>query len=873
MEKDEKNEKRYINNLLKFIFEKPQDNLGFQKLENHIKKSYKIDNLKEKEREESLNRCLRIIKAEMLDPQFKKYIIHGDMKIYYSLFYMFKSTGLNIEHNIFFELIEPLLEFVVKKDTKIVCCSLNIILKIIKENKFFMLKYFNKIYDKLMIVILRKELEVRNSGYYLDEIMKNNIGIIFHENSEDEEKVMQNFKSIIDYLIKSLEDNINYPSVNILIISWFIFFETIPKVNINIYYIQIIPKLFKMLCSKIKEEIQSSEFCLKRIINNIDTFYEDLINEDPKLISKLFEKILESCNSKESNELIRKSSFELLEVFLKKFEKIIAEYNESGDILDIIDENIIHSGNNNNNDSSFNYESFEEAKNEGEGKIGLIKKDIFSFGINYNSYNNIEKGKSNNEEDKIIILIKSIPFDLFPNILKVIIQNYSKNSTFFKVIDNCNNNLIKIIEILRIKSFKTKLEENQSFESVIRYCILMKSSFNELSINLIFDWITLLYKIELFHDEDYLIQLIIIFPEINELSITRIISLLREIATKKESSKFNYSLIRLIIQNFNDKPDMINKYGILILNQFETIINIEILFEEIATILIEQKDVYFILRMIILLNKFLISEDKAYCIRNKLNKFGHEGKNSNYFEKLFTLFSFNPFCTLLLVLLSNCFELGYFMILHISQMKLTASDYIELCQVVQIFESSIFNNIRIKLLNPNKYKYLIKTLYAILLLLPQGQAFDALSTRLRCLEIISCLDDDNDYENNEEKSQEEEDYKIKSFKENENSNSDIKNIFTSEEEASNSDYSNFDLSTKSINNLQKEDSKLFSLQLKTTESKKKIKFTDKPEDDMYEKKGLTKYIEIFNKIQNKRAKFEEQINDSGELRHLCYSPA
>ena len=198
-------------------------------------------------------------------------------------------------------------------------------------------------------------------------------------------------------------------------------------------------------------------------------------------------------------------------------------------------------------------------------------------------------------------------------------------------------NLIKIIEILRIKSFKTKLEENQSFESVIRYYILMKSSFNELSINLIFDWITQLYKIELFHDEDYLIQLIIIFPEINELSITRIISLLREIATKKESSKFNYSLIRLIIQNFNDKPDMINKYGILILNQFETIINIEILFEEIATILIEQKDVYFILRMIILLNKFLISEDKAYCIRNKLNKFEHKKKNSNYFEKLFTI--------------------------------------------------------------------------------------------------------------------------------------------------------------------------------------------------------------------------------------------
>jgi hypothetical protein len=116
--------------------------MRYQKLENHIKKCYKIDNLKEKEKEESLYRCLRIIKAEMMEPQFKKYIIHGDMKIFYSLFYTFKSTGINNEHIIFLEIIEPLLEFLVKKDAKIVCCSINIIIKIIKENKYFFFKIF-----------------------------------------------------------------------------------------------------------------------------------------------------------------------------------------------------------------------------------------------------------------------------------------------------------------------------------------------------------------------------------------------------------------------------------------------------------------------------------------------------------------------------------------------------------------------------------------------------------------------------------------------------------------------------------------------------------------------------------------------------------
>ena len=866
MEKDEKNEKRYVNNLLKFIFEKPQESMRYQKLENHIKKCYKIDNLKEKEKEESLYRCLRIIKAEMMEPQFKKYIIHGDMKIFYSLFYTFKSTGINNEHIIFLEIIEPLLEFLVKKDAKIVCCSINIIIKIIKENKYFFLKYFNKIYDKLKIIILRKEIEIRNSGYYLDEMMKNIVGIIFQENSENNEKLKLSTKFIVEYLIKGLEENINYPSVDILISSWLLYFETVPQINLNKYYIQIIPSLFKMLCGNIKEVIHISEFCLRKIINSIDTLYEDLINEDPKLITKIFEIVLENCVSKEGNEQIKKCSFELLEAFLKKFEKIIDEYNRSGDNLSKIEEDLI-SPVSKNCPSSFNNESIEELKNEKEAKLEL-NKDFLSFGLNSNQ---IEKVKEDYEEDKITILMKSIPLHLFPNILQVIIQNNSKNLSFYKVIDKCNKIFINVIKILTIKSFKNKLEEKQTFELVIKDYIQNKSSFNELNINLIFDWISLLYKIELFHDEDYLSQLIMYFPEINELSITRIMSILNEISKKKNNSKFNIGLINIIIHNFNKKPNMINTFGILIIKELEKIINIEILFEHIANILLDKKDVYFIMRMVNLLNKFLISEEKASCIRNKLNKFGNQGKNSDYFEKLFNLFSYNPFCALLLVLLSNCFELGYFLILHISQMDLKSEDYIELSQVVQVFESSIFNNVRIKLLNPNKHKYLIKTLYAILLLLPQGQAFDSLSFRLRCLEIIYCLDDD-DEDDIEDKSKEEvEEEEISGIKERSNTD-----IYLSDDEISNSDYSNFNLSAKSINNnFQLEDNKCYPLKFLNTEIFQcNNKYTDKPEDDMYEKKGLTKYIHIFNKIQNKKKQFEKLINErNDEIRQLCYSPA
>ena len=81
-------------------------------------------------------------------------------------------------------------------------------------------------------------------------------------------------------------------------------------------------------------------------------------------------------------------------------------------------------------------------------------------------------------------------------------------------------------------------------------------------------------------------------------------------------------------------------------------------------------------------------------------------------------------------------------------MDFECSDLIELTKAVQIFESNFFIDVRIQLLNPKSNIYLIKTLYAILLLLPPGPALKNLNNRLKCLEILFNFDDEeqnNDY--------------------------------------------------------------------------------------------------------------------------------
>ena len=96
----------------------------------------------------------------------------------------------------------------------------------------------------------------------------------------------------------------------------------------------------------------------------------------------------------------------------------------------------------------------------------------------------------------------------------------------------------------------------------------------------------------------------------------------------------------------------------------------------------------------------------------------------------------------MMCIISNYYELSFYLALELVNMDLEIDDYFQLNQMIQLIESSLFHHIRIKLLNPNKNIFLIKTLYAILIILPRGHAFNALNNRLKSLKIISYLNND-----------------------------------------------------------------------------------------------------------------------------------
>ena len=77
-----------------------------------------------------------------------------------------------------------------------------------------------------------------------------------------------------------------------------------------------------------------------------------------------------------------------------------------------------------------------------------------------------------------------------------------------------------------------------------------------------------------------------------------------------------------------------------------------------------------------------------------------------------------------------------------------------MAELVQSLESLNFVDLRINLLQPNLNKFLVKSLFGILLLLPQGKAYKALNKRLSHVNIIYKLDNCISEQKNERKKDE-----------------------------------------------------------------------------------------------------------------------
>jgi vacuole morphology and inheritance protein 14 len=148
-----------------------------------------------------------------------------------------------------------------------------------------------------------------------------------------------------------------------------------------------------------------------------------------------------------------------------------------------------------------------------------------------------------------------------------------------------------------------------------------------------------------------------------------------------EIAKFREEYIELILCKLLEKlcynKVLLNSKGLVILKNLCSVLPVTRVYLKFADALLKMKDYEFIANMLNILDIFLLTYKETEPLRQTLRTFRNTNANSSgtteesktevkeFFEKIFTAWSFNPVSTLTLCMISEYFELSYFLILKL----------------------------------------------------------------------------------------------------------------------------------------------------------------------------------------------------------------
>ena len=501
------------------------------------------------------------------------------------------------------------------------------------------LKFF---LEALLKIVTRKEGKIIAISERLENALKSVINYSF-QRVQKGYKLYEFFKLIIESLsLKASADKK-------LAVSLIICFSQIPNFQlINILHL-FLKDLFELL--KDNEVKATAKKCLDNFYNEILINFDDIpFKVEKKILDIIITKINSfenSANSEGEKKVdiidIKFIALKWINLFLKKIKK---KY------LDTKDKS--------NSDNLKKKEERIEEYFESFTKIPVIIFDIF-------------KNKDDNDEREFS-------------------KKDDKNDmTFNQCINEINNLLIAIIKSPHIKKEDKKKKD---FERIIT------------------DYLTTENKYLLLPLVNWVISFFEIFGEDAFSSCGNFIENFSFILTSKDEKIFNIG-IEALHKMFDNKKTMKEKDIKEIINKFlnrlknkdikflvkRTLEFIELLikkieiqkvYESFAEVLEKMDDSEFVIKIINILNNYLLTSNNSAIVKIKVNEINNE--RNKFFEKLFKTWSMNSISCLILCLIAEDFELSYNLLKNFGKIKLTQDDLKEYSKILQIFESKEFTS-------------------------------------------------------------------------------------------------------------------------------------------------------------------------------------
>ncbi|KAL6233173.1 hypothetical protein BDW75DRAFT_232206 [Aspergillus navahoensis] len=223
----------------------------------------------------------------------------------------------------------------------------------------------------------------------------------------------------------------------------------------------------------------------------------------------------------------------------------------------------------------------------------------------------------------------------------------------------------------------------------------------------------------------------------SETVVTKDLQLLSQISRNSEDSYFKLFMVNLL-QLFSTDRNLLEVRGNLIIRQLCLNLSPERIYRTLADCLEKEDDIEFASIMVQNLNNNLITAPELSELRKRLrNLDSRDGQT--FFVALFRSWCHNAVSTFSLCLLAQAYEQAYNLLQVFAELEMTVNMLIQIDKLVQLLESPVFTYLRLQLLEPERYPYLYKCLYGVLMLLPQSSAFAALKNRLNSVSNIGLL--------------------------------------------------------------------------------------------------------------------------------------
>ncbi|KAI3733778.1 hypothetical protein L6452_13234 [Arctium lappa] len=219
----------------------------------------------------------------------------------------------------------------------------------------------------------------------------------------------------------------------------------------------------------------------------------------------------------------------------------------------------------------------------------------------------------------------------------------------------------------------------------------------------------------------------------------QVVLLVLEVHACIAEDQYNFrQLVVFLVHKFRTDDALLEKRGALIIRRLCVLLEAERVYRELSTILEGEADLDFASTMVQALNLILLTSSELSDLRDLLKLSLVDAAGKDLFLSLYASWSHSSMAIISLCLLAQAYQHASSVIQSLTEEDINVRFLVQLDKLIHLLETPIFAYLRLQLLEPGRYIWLLKALYGLLMLLPQqSAAFKILRTRLKTVPTYS----------------------------------------------------------------------------------------------------------------------------------------